>query len=145
MSSVNVSVQIEIAAEPTDIASVMFDPHREPEWMAAVTSVDVVDKGIKPGARVRHSGTLVGQSISWTTEVESFHFPHLLTLRLIDGPLTGTVTYSIQRSGTGSVAKITNRGETTIAKFLPAGMIEGAVRHALAGDLDRLKSIVESA
>lgn len=143
MSSVNVSAQIEIAAEPTDVASVMFDPNREPDWMAAVTSVDVMDAGIKPGARVRHSGTIVGQSLSWTTEVESFHFPHLLTLRIVDGPFTGTVTYSIQRSGTGSVAKITNRGETSVGGFLPAAMVEGALRGALAGDLAELKKIVE--
>jgi len=39
MPAVNVTAEIEIAAEPTDVASVMFDPQREPDWMSAVTAV----------------------------------------------------------------------------------------------------------
>lgn len=143
MPAVNVTAEIEIAAEPTDVASVMFDPGREPEWMSAVKTVDLVDKGIKPGARVRRTGTFVGQDIAWTTAVESFHFPHALTLKVVDGPFTGTVSYSVQRSGTGSVAQITNRGETTALGFLPASMIEHGMRTMLAADLGRLKAIVE--
>ncbi len=145
MSAVNVSVETEIAAEPTDVASVMFDPHREPEWMSAITAVEVIDKAIKPGARVRHTGSFVGREISWTTEVQSFHFPHALTLRVVDGPFTGTMTYSIQRSATGSTVRIVNRGETNVLGFLPAAMVEGPMRSALEADLRRLKTLVESA
>ena len=143
MPVVNVTAEIEIAAEPTDVASVMFDPQREPDWMSAVTGVDLLDPGIKPGARVRHTGTFVGQDVAWTTAVEAFHFPHALTLTIVDGPFTGTVSYSVQRSGTGSVARITNRGETTALGFVPASMIEHGMRTMLAADLGRLKAIVE--
>jgi hypothetical protein len=51
MPAVNVAAEIEIR-RPTDVASVMFDPQREPDWMSAVKTVELVDKGIKPGARV---------------------------------------------------------------------------------------------
>ncbi len=145
MSAVNVSVETQIAAEPTDVASVMFDPKREPEWMSAVKNVEVIDPSIKPGARVRHAGTFAGRDLSWTTEVESFNFPHALALRVVDGPFTGTIIYSIGRSGTGSVVKILNRGETTALGFLPSALIEGPMRAALTADLARLKTLVELA
>ena len=144
MPAVNVTAEIEIAAEPTDVASVMFDPQREPDWMSAVKTVELVDTGIKPGARVRHTGTFVGQDVAWTTAVEAFHFPHALTLKIVDGPFTGTVSYSVQRSGTGSVARITeSRRDDARSGFVPASMIEHGMRTMLEGDLGRLKAIIE--
>jgi len=143
VTSVNVSAEVEITAEPTDVAGVMFDPQREPEWMSAVKTVELLDPGIKPGARVRRTGSLVGQDFTWTTAVESFHFPHALTLRIVDGPFTGTVSYSVQRSAGGSIARITNRGESNALGFLPASIVEGGMRKMLEGDLARLKGVIE--
>ncbi|HUL74985.1 MAG TPA: SRPBCC family protein [Vicinamibacterales bacterium] len=143
MPAIDVTAEIQIAAEPTDIASVMFDPQREPEWIAAVKSVEVVDPAIKAGARVRRTGSFLGRELAWTTAVQTFHFPHVLVLQLADGPLTGEVAYQIQRSGAGSVVRIRARGETNMLGFLPAAMIDGPMRAALDADLGRLKAIVE--
>ena len=142
MPAVNVTAEIEIAAEPTDVASVMFDPGREPEWMSAVKTVDLVDKGIKPGARVRRTGTFVGQDIAWTTAVESFHFPHALTLKVVDGPFPAPCRPPCSdRDGIGCANHESRRDHGT--RFLPASMIEHGMRTMLAADLGRLKAIVE--
>jgi hypothetical protein len=144
MAAVNVSAQTDISAEPTDIASVMFDPQREPEWVSSVTSVELVDRAIKPGARVRRTGRVAGRDLTWTTAVETFHFPHALTLRVTDGPIDGTISYVIQRSAAGgSTVKIQTRGEATALGALPGALIEGPIRTTLEGDLARLKQIVE--
>lgn len=143
MAAVNVSAQTEILAEPTDVASVMFDPQREPEWVSSVTSVELVDRAIKPGARVRRTGRVAGRDLTWTTAVEAFHFPHALTLRVTDGPIDGTISYVIQRSAGGSTVKIQTRGDATVLGALPAALIEGPIRAALESDLARLKQIVE--
>jgi hypothetical protein len=143
MANVDVVAEIEIAAEPTDVAGVMFDPHRDPEWMKAVTAVDVLDPGIKPGARVRRTGQFMGQEISWTTEVASFQFPHVLVLNVNDGPFVGSVRYEVGRSPIGSVARIRTVGSPTQFGFLPSAMIEGPIRSALHADLVRLKALVE--
>jgi len=140
----DVTADIEILAEPTDIASVMFDPHRDPEWIGAVRSVDVMDPGIKPGARVRRTGVLLGKDVSWTTEVVAFHFPHLLELRVSDGPFVGTVTYQVGRSATGAVARIQSVGEMGTLG-LPESVVAAPWRAALAADLGRLKALVEQA
>ena len=51
MSTIDVAADIEIAAAPADIAAVMFDPAREPEWIGTVTGVTVIDPALAVGAR----------------------------------------------------------------------------------------------
>ena len=52
MSTIDVSAEIDITASPADIAGVMFDPNREPEWMKAVAGVELIDPALERGARV---------------------------------------------------------------------------------------------
>ena len=144
MPSVDVAVETEIQAEPTDVASVMFDAQREPEWMEAVKQVELIDAALRPGARVRRVGSFMGYEFTWITVVEAVHFPHLLVLRIEDAPISGTVTYEIQRSGAGSVARVHNQGSTTKWNFIPSSMVEGPMRKAMSEDLARLKQVVET-
>lgn len=143
MTEVDVSVDIEIAAAPADVAAVMFDPARESEWMQAVKGVEVIDPALVPGARVRHTGSFLGKDVSWTTAVETVQFPHVLTLTITEGPFTGTVSYTIARTASGSRARIRNIGQTSKLGFLPAAMVEGPMRSVLRDDLERLKAIIE--
>ena len=144
MSTIDVAAEIEITADPADIAAVMFDPARAADWMAAVTGVEILDPALVRGARVRHSGTVLSRTFTWTTEVEAVHFPHVLALRISDGPLVGTTRFDIQRSGSGSRVRIRNVGEPGGAlAMVPAAMIPGPLRSAMAADLERLKQIVE--
>jgi uncharacterized protein YndB with AHSA1/START domain len=145
MASVDVTAETEIAASPADIAAVMFDPEREPEWMSAVKRVEIIDAALQPGARVKRTASFMGHEIGWTTQVEAVHFPHVLRLRIDDGPFTGTVAYSIQRSAGGSTVRVHNQGQTTKLGFLPASVIEAPMRSAMNADLARLKAIVEGA
>jgi uncharacterized membrane protein len=143
MSVVDVTAEITIGAEPTDVASVMFDPVREPEWVAAVTAVDVIDPALQPGARVRRTGRVLGHQVSWTAEVEAVHFPHMLTFRIAEGPFGGLVSYQVQRAAGGSVVRIHGRGEAGSTSSLPASLLLAPLRAALTADLERLKAIVE--
>jgi Polyketide cyclase / dehydrase and lipid transport len=144
MAKVDVVVEVEIAADPADVAAVMFDPAREKDWMDAVHSVDLLDPALAPGARVRHHGRFLGRALSWITEVETVHFPHVLSLRIGEGPFVGTVRYEIQRSPGGSHVRVRNVGEPGSLGFLPTALIEGPMRSAMAGDLERLKALVEA-
>jgi hypothetical protein len=140
---IDVSADIEIAADPADIAAIMFDPQREKDWIEMVQDVELIDQALAPGAKVRHRGRVMGHDVAWVTEVEAVHFPHVLTLRVSDGPFVGTVRYDIQRSAGGSRARVRNVGEPAGLGFLPASMIEGPMRAALTSNLARLKALVE--
>lgn len=145
MSSIDVAAEIEIVADPSDIAAVMFDPHRETEWMSNVIAVNVIDPSVAIGARVEHRGRAMGQEINWTTAIDAIHFPHVLVLRVDDGPFVGTMRYDIQRSGGGSRVRIRTQGEPGTLSFLPAALVAAPLRAVLAEDLARLKALVEAA
>jgi Polyketide cyclase / dehydrase and lipid transport len=146
MSTIDVSAEVDIAAAPADIAAIMFDPAREPEWMAAVTAVSVIDPAMAVGARVEHRGSFLGREIAWVTQVERVAFPHLLILRIDDGPFVGQVRYEIQRLPQGgSRATVRTAGEPGRFGFLPAGLIAAPMRSAHLADLSRLKALVEAA
>jgi hypothetical protein len=103
----------------------------------------VIDPALKPGARVRRTAMFMGQEIAWVTEVEAVHFPHVLNLKVAEGPFVGTINYQIQRSDGGSHVRIRNRGEAAALSFLPSSMIETPLRASMEADLGRLKAIVE--
>ena len=145
MPTIDIAADIEIGADPSDIAAVMFDPAREPEWIAAVTGVTIIDAAMAVGARVEHRGRMLGNDLAWTTAVETVHFPHVLVLRIEDGPFVGSVRYDIQRSGAGSRVRIRTTGEPGRMSFVPAALMASPLRTALTGDLERLKAIVEAA
>lgn len=139
MSRLEVTAEIEIAAEPTDVAGVMFDPHREPQWLGAVESVEVLDTGIRPGARVRHAVAAGGRRLVLTTEVAQFQFPHALSLRITEGPVQGDLAYHVLRAGTGSLARVRGR----LVNGGPDGGKADEIRAQLAADLGRLKALIE--
>ena len=130
---------IEIAAEPTDVAGVLFDPHRLPDWAEAVRSVEVLDKGIRPGARVHHTGSLLGREITWTSEVVRFHFPHVLDLKMYGGPFTGSVHYRVDRSRGGSLVTVRTTGTID---GVPEMFVAPVLQSALTADLERLRGLV---
>lgn len=143
MRTIEVSAETDIDAAPADIAGVMFDPAREPEWITPITAVELIDPALVPGARVRRTGSLMGKTVSWTTEVETVHFPHVLALKITDGPVSASVRYDIQRSGSGSRVRIRGVGDGSALGFLPDSLVTGPARSALTAALGRLKAIVE--
>ena len=144
MATIDISAEVEIAASPADIAGVMFDPERDPDWVKAVAVVELMDPALEPGARVRRVGAFLGQQLEWTTQVEAVHFPHVLALRVIDGPFAGTVRYDIQRSAGGSRVRIRSVGDVTRPVLAPAALIAGPMKAAMSADLERLKGLVEN-
>jgi hypothetical protein len=143
ITMIDVRAEIEIAASPASIAGVMFDPQRHHEWMKVVDRVEVLDPALAPGARVRYHGVLMEQPVSWLTTVETVHFPHVLELRISEGPFTGVQRIGIQRSGGGSVVQVRSTGELQGMPFVPAAMVAGPMKSTLEADLGRLKVIIE--
>jgi hypothetical protein len=145
MPAIDVFADVLIAASPADVAAVMFDPAREPEWIGAVQSIELIDAALVAGARVRHQGRIAGRDVSWISQVSAVHFPHKLTMEISAGPFAGVLDYSVARTADGTVARVRNAGDFDIGMPLPAALVAGEVRAALAKDLARLKALVENA
>ena len=125
--SFDLSKEILINGAPADIAGVMFDPARETEWMTAVSSSVPQSRGITVGAEVKRTSKVAGatEEVAWSTNVEAFHFPHVLRLVIPSG---GYVKYEVQRHGAGSVARVRAASDVDLFGF----------------DLEKLKALVET-
>lgn len=143
MATLEVAADIEIAASPADIAGVMFDAVREPEWMSPITGVELLDPSLEPGARQRRTGSVMGQTFTWTSVVDAIHFPHVLVLRTDEGPFVGAVRFDVQRSAGGSRVRVRATGELKALGFVPASVVTGPAQSVLQTGLARLKAIVE--
>ena len=137
---IDVTVSREMRATPARVRAVMFEPRNDPQWMAAVKSVQPESDGYTPGTRVRRVGRFLGRELRWTTELVSTSDAHV-DLRIIDGPMRGTVRYEIQPSADGAVVSIRNVGEAP--GFAPTSVLKFFMRRALDADLRRLQALVE--
>lgn len=128
-----------LAANPGRVASIMFDPTRDPEWIGGARSVEApAGDPTAIGARVTRNGGFLGRTFSWQTEVQSFVPDRYLSMRFVAGPMKGgEVTYLIDPDGAGSRVSIRNTG--------PGPQIMAwLVRRAVRKDLKRLATIVEA-
>lgn len=108
--------------------------------MAAVKAVEPLPSDAGRPARVRRTGRFLGRTIRWTTETTALRADEL-ELRIIDGPMRGTVTYRIEPSGSGSFVTIRNTGEAP--GMAPRWLLAMAMRRSLAADLRRLQQLVD--
>ena len=138
---VDVTVRTRIAAPPAGVAAIMFDSARDAEWIGGAKRAEVL--GPLPygvGTRVRREGAFLGRSFSWTTEIVDFAPERIVRMRHVAGPFKGGVDYSIAPIDGGSEVTIRNYGEVSFRfPFMGAMM-----RMSVAGDLRRLKRLVES-
>ena len=133
----DVTASRRIPAPPEDVAAIMFDPARDPEWIGGAKSVDPPSGDpTAVGARVTRHGGFMGRKFSWQTEVVGFEPNRLLDMRFIAGPMKGGgVTYRIQPAGNASLVTIRNTG--------PGPQFMGwFVKRSVGKDLDRLAKLV---
>lgn len=139
-STLDVSVSNFVAASTARVREIMFDPRHDPTWMAAVKRVEPLTEELRPGARVRRIGRFLGRTLRWTTEVTEVS-TQTLDLRIVDGPMRGTVTYRIDPESAGSRVTIRNVGQAP--GFAPRWLLAFAMRRSLAADLRRLRQVAE--
>ncbi len=127
-----------ISATPEQVAAVMFNPRRDPEWIGGAKSVDPpTGDPTASGARVTRHGGFMGKKFSWQTEVVDFQPARLLRMSFVEGPMKGgDVTYRIEPTGGGWKVSVQNTG--------PGRSFMGwFVKRSVGKDLDRLARLVE--
>jgi hypothetical protein len=128
-----------MTASPAQVAAVMFDPRRDPEWIGGARSVELLsDDPLAPGARVRRHGGFLGRRFSWETELMEYRPDQLLRMSFVAGPMKGgEVVYRIEPDGEGARVAIRN---SSPGFSLPG--LGWMVRRSVAADLARLEALV---
>jgi hypothetical protein len=133
-------VQQKIDRTPMVVARVMFDPRNDAKWIDGAKRVEApaVD-ATEIGTRVKRHGAFWGRSFSWVTETVAFEQDSKLTLKYVEGPMTGDVTYEIAPEVDGSL--VTLRNSTASPLEVPGAST--FLKRTLQADLKRLKALVE--
>jgi hypothetical protein len=139
---VDVTVSQKIEAPPQKVAAVLFDPSRDPEWIGGAKKAEILTGELPYGIghRVRRTGAFLGRHFSWVTEIAEYEPNRLTRMKHVAGPFKGGVDYSIAPSDGGSLVTIRNYGAASFSFPFMSSMM----RMSVAGDLRRLKRIVET-
>ena len=135
----DVRVQRRIAAPPSAVARVMFEPENDPRWIGGAKAVQRLTPGpLALGSRVRRDGGFMGRKFHWVTEVAELAPERRLAMRFAEGPMKGGVTYEIAPDDGGALVSIRNHGGASFA--FPG--LTWMLRRSVAKDLERLEGLV---
>lgn len=139
-----VEVAITIRCPRRDVARVMFDPRHDSQWIGGIVEVRRTETGpLRRGsAWDRISKSFRRRRVS-TLRVEEIVPDRLLALRA-DTPGKSRIRYTLEGIPEGTIARIELWGGGGSGLRLPASLRGLLLRRSLAGDLDRLKWLVEA-
>ncbi len=146
MTHLDITAETTIAASRDRVAAYAMDPQNDPVWIGGIKRVEVLGTGpIEKGSTVRRLASFMGKRIEYVMEVVELEPGRRLSMHAIRSPIPMDVTYSFEDTPEGTVARIRVEGEPTGAYRLAGPFTPSMVRRPVAGDLKRLKRIMEGA
>lgn len=137
-------VEQRIGAAPERVAAYVMDPANDPSWIRALTEVNVLTEGpLGAGTRVQRVASFLGKRIEYVNEIEEYEPPRRLAMRSVEAPFPMTVVYELDPAGEGTLMRISTGGDTGGFYKLAAPLLAAQVRRGVAGDLRKLKEILE--
>jgi uncharacterized protein YndB with AHSA1/START domain len=144
---VRIERSIEIHSPPEEVFAVVADMRRDAEWCKRVLSCDQVEgDGPGKGARYRavHRPQRLRKPMELDVRVESFEPPHAMRLREQDTDGVFHVSYSLERTSSGTRIAQRSDVELSVPRFLhPVARFE--IGRHLNEQLAALKRLVEAA
>jgi hypothetical protein len=142
----DVTVEQRIDAEPERVAAYAMDPANDASWIGALTGVSVLTDGpVGAGTRVERVASFLGRRIEYVNEIQEYDPPRKLAMRSVKAPFPMTVVYEFESApGGGTLMRIATGGAASGFYRLAGPLLSGQVRRGVAGDLKRLKAILEA-
>jgi Polyketide cyclase / dehydrase and lipid transport len=144
--AIDITAEADIAAGADSVAAYAFEPTNDPAWIGGISTARLLTpRPIGPGTQVQRLARFLGRTIDYTLEVTSFEPGLVMEMKSVKGPFPMTVTYRVEPDGDArTCASVRVQGTASrhyrIADFLMAPM----VKRNVAGDLKRLKKIIEA-
>jgi hypothetical protein len=146
MTHLDVTAEATIHAPRERVAGYAMDPRNDPIWIGGIKQVEVLTDGpIDKGSTVRRIASFVGKRIEYVMEVTELDRGSRLGMHAIQSPFPMDVTYTFEDTAGGTRARIRVQGDAGGAYRLAGPLLPSMVRRPVAGDLKRLKRIMERA
>jgi uncharacterized membrane protein len=143
--STDVVVETEIARPRDEVAAYMFDWRNDTSWIGALTDVQLAGDGaFGVGSRVARTASFLGRRIEYVNEVVELEPGRRLAMRSVRAPFPMTVVYELEDAGARTLVRIRARGDASGFYRVAGPLLSRAVRRGIAGDLERLKRVLEA-
>ena len=150
--AIEVIEKINISGSEDHIASYMFDPTNDTNWISGVMEVkNVTELPLREGTEIHRIAHFLGKDVDYILRVNKFEKANLLSMESVKGPFPMQVTYSIEQNipdnnegnpKTCSV-KIQISGESKGYFMFIDRLLSLMVSQNVKGDLRKLKNIIE--
>jgi uncharacterized membrane protein len=141
----DVTVETEIARPREEVAAYMTDWRNDTAWIGALTDVQLVGDGaFGVGSRVARTASFLGRRIEYVNEVVELEPGRRLAMRSVRAPFPMTVVYELEDAGARTRVRIRAQGDASGFYRVARPLLSRAVRRGIAGDLERLKRVLES-
>jgi uncharacterized membrane protein len=137
--------EIVIARAPGEVFAYLADLRNLPEWQGSVEEVrPEADGPLRQGSRFAEARKVAGRRVESTLEVATHDPDRELTVRVVSGPVRGSIRHLLEPSGDGTRLRIVGRLEGGGLRGLAGPLLERAARREAEADLRRLKQVLES-
>jgi uncharacterized membrane protein len=136
--------EVTIERAPADVFAYLTDLDNLPEWQASIVEIRREDDGpLGVGTRFTEVRSVAGRRIESTIEVTALEPDREFALRVVEGPVPGTVSHLV--AAEGQATRLTVVGELTGSglRSLAAPLLERAAKREGERDLRRLKQVLE--
>lgn len=136
--------EIVIERTPGDVFAYLTDLANLPEWQSSIAEIRHEEEGpLREGARFVEVRRVAGRRIESTIEVATLEPEREFALRVVEGPLPGTVRHLLApESGATRLTVVGELGGGGL-RSLAGPLLERAARREAEGDLRRLKRVLE--
>lgn len=133
-----------IAADPDRVFAYATDPGNDPVWIGGISEAQLLgEPPVAKGSSVRRLASFMGRRIEYVLEVAELDPGARLAMRSVRSPFPMAVTYSFEPADGGTLMAIRVEGRPGGMYRLAGPFLPGMVRRSVAGDLRRLKVILE--
>ncbi len=142
--SIDISAEIAIGRPRTEVAAFVMDPENDTAWIGGITeSKSATDGAIGVGSKVARTAKFLGRELNYVNEVTALEEGQLLAMKA-EKPFPMEIRYEFEDTGQGTLTRVSVSGEGSGFFRLAAPLLAPMVRRNVAGDLRRLKAILEA-
>jgi hypothetical protein len=141
--TIDVSAERVIPLPPEQVARYAMDWRHDADWTQGIRTAELTREtdagGFGVGAEVTRTAYFLGRRIDYVLRVAACHFPRLLDMVSVAGPMPMHVTYAFDPHADGTLARIRVRGGGGGFYRLAAPLLARQVRSSIGKDLRDLE------
>lgn len=128
-----------------DVFTFVANPNNMSKWNSAVVSIEQITAGeVGVGTKFKTVGEALGRRIEGEMQVESYEPDSKCSFQLQAGPMQMNLTMTFKTVGTGAKLNLNVQGNPAGIFKLAEGVMTGQIKSMMEGNLNKLKSVLES-